>query len=88
MATASKKRKLVNIMAMYFAEKGRVLSPKEYDKDPNKPPLVTRKEINKTVGSWDVLLKMIRIDHPELWKLTQPKVEDPLTKLRASTIEK
>ena len=34
------------------------------------------------------LLKMVRMDHPQLWEMTQPKIEDPLAKLRASITEK
>ena len=88
MATANKKKRLVRELAMYFAEKGRIPTPKEYDRDPARPNFVNLREISKTVGSWPTLLKMVKMDHPQLWEMTQPKIEDPLAKLRASITEK
>ena len=85
---SGRKKKLVYNVAMYLAEKWSIPTPKEYNSDPNRPDFTNLKEIKKVVGGWDILLKMIKVDYPELWELTQPKKEDPLAKLRASSVEK
>ena len=46
MATANKKKRLDRELAMYFAEKGRIPTPKEYDRDPTRPDFVNLREIS------------------------------------------
>jgi len=96
------KTRLAEKMAIYFAEKGTLVSPKEFNRDKNRPLHVTAGLVTRTFGSWSRLHAVIKKTYPDLWELSQgnklPSEEtttaetvskpDPLATLRASTTEK
>jgi len=85
-------RRMVGVLAQYFAEHGLPKSHEHFKRDGNKPYSAVL--VQKKVGGWPIVLKYIKENHPEYWELAQPKVEvepeekDPLEALRASTTEK
>jgi|SaaInlV_120m_DNA_3_1039746.scaffolds.fasta_scaffold98953_2 hypothetical protein len=93
-------KKLLKKLALYFAEHGLPKSYWAFKSDSKKP--VSDREMNNHVGSYDMMLRLFRKEHPEYWDLAQPKdlpsavddaadvmsKQDPLAKLRASTKEK
>jgi len=70
-----KERKIVEQVAEYLANRGSVPSPREYNRDSNRPSFTNLKEINKYVGSWQILLDKIQAAHPTLWELAQPQIK-------------
>tara|TARA_A100001011_G_scaffold389448_1_gene470955 strand:- start:532 stop:825 length:294 start_codon:yes stop_codon:yes gene_type:complete len=70
-----KERKIIEQVAKYLADRGSVPSPRDYNRDPNRPSFTTLKEINKYVGSWQILLDKIESTQPDLWKLAQPQAK-------------
>ena len=92
MAGSSKQKKnLAVTMAMYFAEAGWIVSPKEFGEDPNRPKLVKMATVRKIFGSWSIMLQFTRSFCPELMRgLAEEKPEptNPLEELKkAQTAE-
>jgi hypothetical protein len=93
-------KKLLQQLALYFAEHGLPKSYWAFKADSKKP--ISDKVMTKTIGSYDMMLRLFKREHPEYWDLAQPKdlpsavddaadvmsEQDPLSKLRASTTEK
>ena len=53
MAGSSKQKKnLAVTMAMYFAEAGWIVEPKQFSEDLNRPELIKMSTIRKIFGSW------------------------------------
>lgn len=89
MAGSSKQKKTLAVtMAMYFAEKGYLASPRDFSSDPNRPFGIKIFTVKKIFGSWSIMLAYTKSFCPELMKgLTdiKPKAVDPLVELQAKT---
>ena len=87
MAGSSKQKKnLAVTMAMYFAEKGYLVSPKEFSSDPMRPKLIKVSTVKKIFSSWSIMVTFTKSFCPELMRgLTdeKPKAVDPLEELQA-----
>ena len=85
------KKNLAVTMAMYFAEAGWVVNPREFGEDPNRPELIKMATIRKIFGSWSIMEKYTRSFCPDIMRgLTnvKPKIIDPLKELnKAQTAE-
>ena len=92
MAGSSKQKKtLAGTMAMYFAEKGYLVSSREFSSDPNRPSMVKISTIKKIFGSWSIMEAFTKSFCPELMRgLTDKKpipAADPLEELQAKTAQ-
>jgi len=92
MAGSSKQKKnLASTMAMYFAEAGWIVEPKQFSEDLNRPELIKMSTIRKIFGSWSIMVKFTKSFCPELMRgLTEekPKLANPLDELKkAQTAE-
>ena len=67
MVTRNRKHRLVRELGLYFAEKGRVLTAREYKVAQDRPKLLTMKEIVKTMGSYHSACQWIQKYESELW---------------------
>lgn len=87
MAGSSKQKKhLATTMAMYFAEAGWLVTPKEFAEDKNRPPLIKIPTIKKIFGSWSLMTKYTTQFCPDLMrglKDEKPRAVDPLEALQA-----
>jgi len=88
MAGSSKQKKEMAVnMAMYFAEKGYTVSPKEFSNDYLRPPLIKVSTVRKIFGSWSLMLLFTKSFCPDVMKgITgePPKpVVNPLEALKA-----
>ena len=79
---SGQQKRLVLDLSMFFAEKGFIPSPKEYDRMPDRPRASTLREINRILGSWHTLLTRMEKDHPDLWAIIHKPAEE------ASALEK
>lgn len=92
MARLRVRHEILQAVAMFMLEKGKVLSKHEYDQLAQEVPLRTGMVLNH-FGSWSRLLSVIENDLPDVWKEIKkaeappppppppPKPEDPLAKL-------
>ena len=93
MAGSSKQKKqLATTMAMYFAEAGWIVEPKEFSEDPNRPKLIKMSTVRKIFGSWSIMINFTKSFCPDLMRglpEEKPKVEapTPLEELQAKTAE-
>jgi len=72
MANKAQVRKTLETVAMFFAEKGEVLSQPDYIKCADKPVLLSG--IRRVFRSYSRMLVMLERNEPELWLLaTNPK---------------
>ena len=89
MAGAPKqKKKLAITMAMYFAERGFLVSPREFSSDPIRPFGIKISTIRKVFNSWPIMVAYTKSFCPDIMKgLTdiKPKAVDPLVELQAKT---
>ena len=83
---SGQQKRLVQDLSMFFAEKGSIPSPREYERMPDRPRASTLKEINRIIGSWHSLLTRMEKDHPDLWAIIHKTAEEasPLEKLSAA----
>lgn len=83
---SGQQKRLVQDLSMFFAEKGFIPSPREYERLPDRPRACTLKEINRIIGSWHTLLNKMEKDHPDLWAIIHKPAEEasPLEKLSAA----
>ena len=85
------KKQMAAEMAMYFAEKGYIPSPKDFLNDPIRPKLIKLGTIKKVFGAWTFMLQGTKMLCPDLMKgLTnvKPAETDPLEELKkAQTAE-
>ena len=100
MSTRAQRRKLLLNMGMYFAEIGKVCTPREFNNDRSglRPTMVNSKVIQKYFGSWTSMVTLVKKEHADLMNFTKPSAvddaadvmstPDPLAQLRASTTEK
>jgi hypothetical protein len=72
-ATRGQKRRLAKDLGMFLAEIGKVPTQKEYGVHPQRPRMITLKEINRIAGSWHRALMLIENEQPELWELANKK---------------
>ena len=79
---SGQQKRLVLDLSMFFAEKGSIPSPREYERMPDRPRASTLKEINRIIGSWHTLLNRMEKDHPDLWAIIHKPAEE------ASALEK
>ena len=79
---SGQQKRLVLDLSMFFAEKGFIPSPREYDRMPDRPKASTLREINRILGSWHTLLTRMEKDHPDLWAIIHKPAEE------ASALEK
>jgi len=68
-ATRSRKHVVVRDLAMYFAEKGKIVPAREYKAAMDRPKFLTMKEIVKVMGSYTTAVEWIQKYEPELWDL-------------------
>ena len=80
-ATRNRKRKVVQEMGMYFAEKGYVVPLDEYKRASDRPAFLTPKEIVNVMGSYTSAVQWIEKYEPELWGLIHKDDKDPLAEL-------
>ena len=67
MASASQKRKLLLDLAMYFAERGEICTPSQFNRDRgNRPHMVKSSTVNKFFGSWSNMLKEVNKYHSDI----------------------
>ena len=89
MAGSSKQKKTLAItMAMYFAERGYLVSPREFSSDPLRPFGIKIFTVKKIFGSWPIMVAYTKSFCPDIMKgLTdiKPKAVDPLVELQAKT---
>ena len=83
---SGQQKRLVQDLSMFFAEKGFIPSPREYDRMPDRPRASTLREINRILGSQHTLLTRMEKDHPDLWAIIHKPAEEasPLEKLSAA----
>lgn len=88
-ANKAQVKKTLEKVAMFFAEKGKVLEQSEYIKSENKPVLLSH--IRRIFRSYSRMLAMLERNEPELWvmaskpalpkvKIETPKIEIPKPK--------
>ena len=82
MATRKQKRKLCEDLAMFFAEKGKILTMKEYGECIDKPFQV--RSIKRVAGSYSKAVLMMKNSQPELLKLIELKEKAELAKKQAA----
>ena len=93
MAGSSKQKKQMAVtMAMYFAEKGYLVTPKEFSSDPLRPPMLKIATVKKIFNSWSIMVAYTKSFCPELMRgLTdvRPKEDtvDPLKELQTKTAD-
>ena len=78
MANKAQVRKTLETVAMFFAEKGKVLSQPDYVKCTDKPVLLSG--IRRVFRSYSRMLVMLERNEPELWLIAtnpKPKIEMP-----------
>jgi len=83
--------RLADELAMYFAEKGEILSPRSFDMEPDTPGTIKSQNVKKAFGSWSQMEQRIQRDYADLLnpQLCEAEVSmDPLEVLRASKVEK
>ena len=83
---SGQQKRLVQDLSMFFAEKGSIPSPREYERMQDRPRASTLKEINRIIGSWHTLLNRMEKDHPDLWAIIHKPavVASPFEKLSAA----
>jgi hypothetical protein len=84
MTTNSRKQRLVRELGLYFAEKGRIVSAREYKYISDRPKFLSMKEIVKVMGSYTTAVNWIEKYEPELWDTihgVKPKPPSPLEEL-------
>jgi hypothetical protein len=81
--TRGRKLRMVKELAMFFAELGKVPDRKEYERMPNRPKFLNVKEVDRICKSWDIMLKMMKVEEPDLWELInkapEPKKKPTIT---------
>tara|TARA_A100001011_G_scaffold116793_1_gene123352 strand:- start:10 stop:321 length:312 start_codon:yes stop_codon:yes gene_type:complete len=85
------KKQMAATMAMYFAEKGYIPTPKVFLADENRPKLIKLGTIRKVFGAWSFMVKGTTVLCPELMKgLTnvKPTETDPLEELKKAQTAK
>ena len=82
MGTRKQKRKLCEDLAMFFAEKGKILTLKEYGECIDKPLQI--RSIKRVVGSYSKAVLMMKNSQPELLKLIELKEKAELAKKQAA----
>jgi len=92
MAGSSKQKKAMAVtMAMYFAEKGYLPSPRDFSLDENRPKEIKIPTVKKIFGSWSIMEKYTKSFCPDIMKgLTnvKPVEANPLEELKkAQTAE-
>jgi hypothetical protein len=76
MANQAQRKKLVRDLALYFAEKGKVLDQKEYIAAKDTP--VKFSKVREIMRSYSRCLEVIQASEPELWDMaTKPKKVEP-----------
>lgn len=76
MPTSGQRRKLLFNLAMYFAERGEICSPKEFDLDKgNRPKMVKSSTVNKYFGAWSSMVRLLKKEHSDILENMQPKPE-------------
>ena len=78
MANKAQVRKTLETVAMFFAEKGKVLSQPDYVKCTEQPVLLSG--IRRVFRSYSRMLVMLERNEPELWLMAtnpKPKIERP-----------
>tara|TARA_R100001510_G_C7446228_1_gene73234 strand:+ start:177 stop:506 length:330 start_codon:yes stop_codon:yes gene_type:complete len=74
MASAGQKKKLLLDLAMYFAEKGEICTPAEFNKDKgNRPYMVKSSTVNKYFGSWSTMVKEVKQHHSDILSTMETK---------------
>ena len=83
------RRNLAGTMAMYLSEKGYLISPRDFQLDTDRPPLIKISTIRKIFGSWSNMIKFTNSVCPELMATVakeKPIMDlDPLSQLQAKT---
>ena len=89
MAGSSKQKKQLAVtMAMYFAEAGYIVEPKDFSADPKRPANIKISTVRKIFGSWSIMITYTRSFCPQLMQgltNTKPKAASPLQELQAKT---
>ena len=89
MAGSSKQKKnLAVTMAMYFAEAGYVVEPRDFSADTKRPANIKISTVRKIFGAWSIMVNYTRSFCPDLMKgltNTKPKADSPLQELQAKT---
>ena len=86
---SGQQKKLVQDLSMFFAEKGSIPSPREYERMPDRPRSLRLRQINRILGSWHTLLSRMEKDEPDLWAIIHKPAEEasPLEKFSAAKSE-
>lgn len=71
MSNTKQRTKAIKELAMFFAEKGKVLTQKEYIDSPDKPVLFSG--IRRVFRSYSRMLEMLKRQEPELFAMTGKK---------------
>lgn len=74
MANRPQRIKLCKDLAMYFAEKGKIMTQDEYVKQTDKPVMLTG--IRNVGRSYSRAIEMVKRAHPELMELIEKKKEE------------
>ena len=86
---SGQQKRLVQDLSMFFAEKGFIPSPRDYERMPDRPRAITLRQVNRILGSWHTLLNRMEKAHPDLWEIIHKPAEEasPLEKLSAAKVE-
>ena len=86
MANRPQKIKLCKELAMYFAEKGKILTQEEYLKQDDKP--IKLSGIRNVGRSYSRAVEMVKRAHPDLLEMIEKKKEAPVAKPVAPKVPK
>lgn len=81
MANQAQRKKLIRDLGLYFAEKGKVLTQKEYIAANDAP--VKFNKVREILRSYSRGLELIQSQEPELWDLANNPVPKPEVKVEA-----
>ena len=94
MPKASQRKKLLLDLAMYFAERGEICTPAQFNLDRgNRPHMVKSMTVNKFFGSWSTMVNEVKKHHSDVLSTIEPKkpkeIFDPLAQyFKDQNIEK
>lgn len=81
MANQAQRKKLIRDLGLYFAEKGKVLTQKEYIAEKDVP--VKFNKVREILRSYSRALELVESCEPELWDLASNPAPKPEVKVEA-----
>jgi len=79
MPSSGQRKKLLLDLAMYFAERGEICSPREFNLDRgNRPAMIKSSTVNNYFGSWSGMVKQLKLCHSDILDSSKKK-EEPVS---------